>query len=409
MSNSGYLRQNFQSGQTLYAQELNDMDDGIVQANTDASNASTLANNASELANVTSAAVAAAQAKIAETENKVSTIDTEVKRISNVADSAVQKADTAQRMIDLLNVKNGTENYSLSQKVQNQTFSFDESVNENAVKVDPTLKSNINTGAHGTNAATFGGISAAIGNNSFATGYRTIVKAPNAFVEGEDSVVLGRGSHAEGGRNTIVGPFSHAEGYNTFVGANATGGHTEGFETQALGSYSHAQGERTVSVGIASFVSGGNLVTNYKYQTAFGVFNNNKAETIFEIGNGTGPTARERRNSFEVYQNGTVKVYKAPEANEDVVRNQELLSVSQQLEGVSKEVSTNKQSIVTLNVDISGYKQRLEAAEAKIIEVESGYGAALLKSKEEAIAEAKAYTDMRISWPPSEIESRLKF
>lgn len=57
--------------------------------------------------------------------------------------------------------------------------------------------------------------------------------------------------------------------------------------------------------GVNTLTHGEGLVANYENQTAFGKYNSNKAESLFEIGAGTGDAAFDRRNAFEVTANST--------------------------------------------------------------------------------------------------------
>lgn len=59
--------------------------------------------------------------------------------------------------------------------------------------------------------------------------------------------------------------------------------------------------------GTASFVAGFHNTAINDYQTVVGKFNNNnKSNTLFEVGNGTDNT--HRSNAFEVYQDGTIGI-----------------------------------------------------------------------------------------------------
>lgn len=83
---------------------------------------------------------------------------------------------------------------------------------------------------------------------------------------------------------------SFANGYN--AKAVGTGAHAEGSNTQANGNYSHAEGLQTIA--------------GYAYQHVAGKYNQNKADTLFEVGNGTGANARG--NALEVFSDGHINV-----------------------------------------------------------------------------------------------------
>ena len=110
----------------------------------------------------------------------------------------------------------------------------------------------------------------------------------SAHAEGR-STYASLGSHAEGSSTTAISG-SHAEGDSTYAYLTS---HAEGYYSEATGLYSHAQNYHT-------------LVEN-NYQTAIGKYNNNLSDSAFEIGNGTGESARS--NAFTVDWNGNVYCY----------------------------------------------------------------------------------------------------
>ena len=57
--------------------------------------------------------------------------------------------------------------------------------------------------------------------------------------------------------------------------------------------------------GINTLTHGEGLIADYENQTAFGKYNSNKADNLFEIGAGTGEADFDRRNAFEVSANST--------------------------------------------------------------------------------------------------------
>ena len=101
------------------------------------------------------------------------------------------------------------------------------------------------------------------------------------------TVSTGRGAHAEGTHTTASGNGAHAEGDHTTASSTFVS-HAEGYYTEATGAYSHAQNNYTVA--------------GYDSQTAIGKYNANQSSNAFEIGNGTGTTARS--NAFAVDWSG---------------------------------------------------------------------------------------------------------
>ena len=131
------------------------------------------------------------------------------------------------------------------------------------------------------------------GNSAEATG-------DYSHAEGNFTEAIGIYSHAEGGtystqgilsRCTAYGESSHAEGKGT--SASGVGSHSEGYGTSANGNGSHAEGVSTIA--------------GQSYQHVSGKYNDNKTDTLFEIGNGSkNGFIVNRSNAFEVYENGDV-------------------------------------------------------------------------------------------------------
>ena len=67
--------------------------------------------------------------------------------------------------------------------------------------------------------------------------------------------------------------------------------------------------------GTASYVGGFHNVAMQDYQTVVGKYNQNKFNTLFEVGNGTSNSSRS--NAFEVYTDGTLGI---PNFNSNGVR-----------------------------------------------------------------------------------------
>lgn len=128
----------------------------------------------------------------------------------------------------------------------------------------------------------------ASGNYSHAEGSQTSARGNYSHTEGSNVVATKSCSHAEGTNTTSSGDYSHAEGNNTYASGNCA--HSEGYLSSATGNYSHAGGWYTNANQVA--------------QTAIGKFNDNKTNTLFEIGNGTADDARS--NAFEVFADGQI-------------------------------------------------------------------------------------------------------
>lgn len=119
------------------------------------------------------------------------------------------------------------------------------------------------------------------------TGYKALsVRGTKVTIEGENNVASANYCHAEGSNNTASRNNAHVEGrYNT---ASGTSSHAQGESNTASGNYSHAGGEGNVA--------------GYSAQTVVGKYNNNKSDTLFEVGNGTSDD--DRKNAFEISGDG---------------------------------------------------------------------------------------------------------
>lgn len=134
--------------------------------------------------------------------------------------------------------------------------------------------------------------SAAIGNASHVEGTGNIAPKAGVTLEGLDtgttaSYVNGA-NHAEGAGNLAGGAASHAEGIRNEIGDNAYASHAEGIKNTTQNRAEHASGQYNKS----------NKATD-----TFGDAGN----TLFSVGCGTSDA--DRKNAFEVMQDGTCKYY----------------------------------------------------------------------------------------------------
>lgn len=134
--------------------------------------------------------------------------------------------------------------------------------------------------------------SAAIGNASHVEGTGNIAPKASATLEGLDtgttaSFVNGA-NHAEGAGNLAGAAASHAEGIRNEIGDNAYASHAEGIKNITQNRAEHASGQYNKS----------NKATD-----TFGDAGN----TLFSVGCGTSDA--DRKNAFEVMQDGTCKYY----------------------------------------------------------------------------------------------------
>lgn len=132
--------------------------------------------------------------------------------------------------------------------------------------------------------------SAAIGNASHVEGTGNIAPKASVTLEGLDtgataSFVNGA-NHAEGAGNLAGAAASHAEGIRNEIGHNAFASHAEGIKNTTQNRAEHASGQYNKS---------------NKASDTFGDAGN----TLFSIGCGTSDA--DRKNAFEVMQDGTCK------------------------------------------------------------------------------------------------------
>lgn len=132
--------------------------------------------------------------------------------------------------------------------------------------------------------------SAAIGNASHVEGMGNIAPKAYATLEGLDtgataSFVNGA-NHAEGAGNFAGAAASHAEGIRNEIGDNAYASHAEGIKNTTQNRAEHASGQYNKS---------------NKASDTFGDAGN----TLFSVGCGTSDA--DRKNAFEVMQDGTCK------------------------------------------------------------------------------------------------------
>lgn len=156
----------------------------------------------------------------------------------------------------------------------------------------------------------------ATGYHAHAEGYNTWAGANYAHAQGQGTVASGISAHAEGSITQASADYSHAQGQKTT--ASGKHSHAEGYTTIASGGQSHAGGDSTIAQGAGSFAHGYktqaignqssafgvNTIAGYGQQFVVGKHNNNKADNLFEVGNGS--SSSNKSNAFEVKKDGTV-------------------------------------------------------------------------------------------------------
>ena len=227
-------------------------------------------------------------------------------------------SDIISGNITFLNFENGAGDYALVQKAasgEENTATYEGAIvlgkNNKALNKRAFVGGSSNTGA-GHTSFTYGQLITNRGGVTTAFGKEHVI-APDPDVE----------------NNTAVPQENFLAGHHNVIYASDRGGAVNfiaGLNNVSRGSYG-------TIFGSDNFIPAGKQIrlANSDYIGAFilGAFADaDKINLLFAIGNGnydpSHPDNRKRQNALEVYYNGKVKVYKAPEDNEDVVRKQEL-------------------------------------------------------------------------------------
>ena len=193
--------------------------------------------------------------------------------------------------IQALNIQNGTGLDSLVQKYSGE--------------VDATHFGNT---CNGESAAIFGEANFNSGNRTLISGKMNRTSAPNSLIVGLGN---GRGIDADPTIDVLSG-----EQLFVFGALNSV---SNGNGNAVLGA------ENILSdVRYSTIIGRGNIIDNtslYEGKCVVGRFNNQKPDTMFEVGVGD---YNNRVNGFEVYKDGRAKVNTAPKDANDVVRKLEL-------------------------------------------------------------------------------------
>lgn len=151
-----------------------------------------------------------------------------------------------------------------------------------------------------------------INTKACAFGNNNTVQAEGGFASGKNHKVVGNYG-ATFGRDNVSGYATFTSGGKNDLG-NAQYSNGLGFDNKT---------EPDNAEGIVKNVNlvGTGLILKYSWQTVLGNYNANKKDTLFEVGIGT--SNEDRKNGFEVYRDGTVKVLGDIElANKDYVDKQ---------------------------------------------------------------------------------------
>lgn len=190
-----------------------------------------------------------------------------------------------------LNIENGTGLDSIVQKYSGQ--------------VDETHFGNISEGESG---AIFGEANSNSGNRAMVSGKMNRNSAPNSLIIGLGN---GRGIGATPNIDALSGEQLFVFGTENSV--------SNGDGNAVLGN------ENTLSdIRYTTIIGRGNIINNtsqYEGKCVVGRYNNQKRDTMFEVGVGD---YNNRVNGLEVYKDRRVKVYGEPTESNDAVRKKEL-------------------------------------------------------------------------------------
>ena len=157
-----------------------------------------------------------------------------------------------------------------------------------------------------------------IGLDRFLDRLKTLVIAfklkNDGAAEMDGCSATGTRSVAEGQNTTASANYSHAEGGSTKASGGAS--HAEGFGTTARGYHSHAEGDNTTASGDTSHAEGYHTTARNEFEHAEGRYNVSNSTTT-EYGSsgntqhsvGIGPSPYDRKNAFEIMQNGDAYLY----------------------------------------------------------------------------------------------------
>ena len=203
-------------------------------------------------------------------------------------------------------------------------------------------------------------ISAGTGTNALIYNSTTnVANGTSSHAEGEYTTANGMCSHAECNGTTASGSFSHAEGYNT----TASGGqsHAEGGNTTASGNFSHAEGNSTITKNQSEHASGQFNVSS-SVSTIFGDAGN----TLFSVGNGISDS--NRKNAFEIRQNGDTYLNGKLSITGDVTANAFYATSDERLKENIENVSYAKMANAA-NVNIKSFNFKSDEEKKTVIGV----------------------------------------
>ena len=314
-----YEKQNFYSGQKLKASQLDAMEDGIIYAQE-------LAENAQVKMNIEDGTVAGS---IQQKGFTMSTGDSTLGAIAS-GEGAVafggQRFDKAGKPVE--------------EEPQTEAKGIQSFAHGGGVIVDGSWSAGFGKDTKAYQRASFvagGGTQAGLSyeewlvKNNKTDNAEALIEYNKSYgfatALGEVTKALGRGSLAAGEGTIANADYGVAIGMYTLVNGNAS--FSGGTNTKVYGKYSFGYGNGAIVDGNNACAIGQVVKAGKDHQAVFGRYNNNKTNTLLEIGNGT--DTNNLSNAIEVITDGRLKVYGAPTEDNDVVRKKELSSTEVRL------------------------------------------------------------------------------
>lgn len=226
-----------------------------------------------------------------------------------------------------------------------------------------------------------------LGYNSHVEGSLNISYGYNSHTEGTKNTTFGHYAHTEGSGNKNYGTNNHMEGSQNKMSDTAavaiTDSHIEGTNNNVTNPCSnlHMGGVSNTGGADGAYVMGHNndVSSTAKYSATFGkglkttdedtivlgTYNKVQQGTgrMLVIGNGTSDTAR--KNAVEIMRDGRVKLSKAPEENDDVVRLLELHSKQDVIYGAQADALNSTINKTKVN-KYEGYEAKINSNTSEI-------------------------------------------
>lgn len=226
-----------------------------------------------------------------------------------------------------------------------------------------------------------------LGYNSHVEGSLNISYGYNSHTEGTKNTTFGHYAHTEGSGNKNYGTNNHMEGSQNKMSDTAavaiTDSHIEGTNNNVTNPCSnlHMGGVSNTGGADGAYVMGHNndISSTAKYSATFGkglkttdedtivlgTYNKVQQGTgrMLVIGNGTSDTIR--KNAVEIMRDGRVKLFKAPEEDNDAVRLLELHSKQDVIYGAQAQALNS--TITKAKVDkYEGYETKINSNTTEI-------------------------------------------